>query len=281
MKQIISSLILTIMGFYGFSLYLNKELSLYIHPRFFEESLLASIVAILIGVVSLMYFFYKHKSELKVLKELINSRILIIVLLVFLSFIFSSLFIFIAALLVITPNKNLSKFLKNDLLGNSLVVGIILIGVTLPAKSLSSITASQRSIDLNSINLTQSTNTILSNFNKSTSNYSLGDWIALINYNPDPLFYKDKDVKISGFIYKPDNISLLGNEVLIARFIVTCCAVDARPVGLRLSLSQDYEYKQDEWIEVQGKFNINSENQLFIEPTNIIKINQPENPYIF
>mgnify|MGYP001355490754 CR=1 FL=1 len=283
MTRIISSITLLGMGIYGLLLAHNNKLGLYIHPRFFEESFIASIVAVLIGAVSLIYFIYKDRREFYQFKRLFNQKIMVIGVLIALSFLVNSLFLILAAFVVIVPFKYEDRFtriIKNDIFGTLLVLLVVLAGLFLPARGLSSITASQRSIDLNAINLTQTTASAIQNFSKSTSNYTLGDWIALQNYNPDPLFYKDKDVKISGFVYRPDNLHLDKDTFLVARFIITCCAVDARPVGLRVK-TNEYNPDQDEWVEVEGLFNVDENQNLIIEPKNIIKLEEPGNPYIF
>lgn len=280
MKEILSSILLIGMGAYGVILHSTNKLNLYIHPRFIEESFAASIVALLMGVLCFSYFSINNRKQLKDFEYLLNRKLISILLLIALSFLFNSLFLVIAAVLVFAPNKDLNKFFKNDIFGSLIAIGMVAVGILLPPKSLSSITASQRSIDLNSINLTQNTLSAVQNFNKSTANYSLGDWIAMQGFNPDPLFYKDKDVKISGFLYKPDNLNLDEDVYLIARFVVTCCAVDARPVGIKV-LIIDNEFKTDEWLEVTGKFDLDSNGELVINPDNIERINEPTNPYIF
>lgn len=277
--EILSTLLLIGMGSYGTVLYFSNKLGLYIHPRFFEESLAASILSLVIGFVSFWYII-REKNRFKIpLKNKLYTKIFLTLLLVALSFI-NSLFLIIAAFIIIAPDKNLNKLLaKNDLL-NILAIVIVLAGLVLPPRGLSSVTASQRSIDLNSINLTQNTISAIQNFNKSTTNYSLGDWIAMSGYNPDPYYYKDKEVKVSGFIYKPDNLNLKENQALIARFIITCCAVDARPVGLRFILDNN-EFEIDDWVEIQGVFDVTETEDLIIKTNSITKVDIPSNPYIY
>lgn len=280
MKEILSSVLLIGMGAYGIILYSTNKLSLYIHPRFFEESFAASIVALVMGVLCFSYFIVSNKNQFKVFKSIYNRKIVAIIVLIILSFIINSLFLVLAVVLVFSPNKELNKLFKNDIFGSLIAISMVGIGILLPPKSLSSITASQRSIDLNSINLTQNTLSAVQNFNKSTANYSLGDWIAMQGFNPDPLFYNDKDVKISGFLYKPENLNLDEDVYLIARFVITCCAVDARPVGLKVVIANN-EFSTDEWLEVTGKFGIDSNGELIVIPEKLERIEEPSNPYIF
>jgi len=276
MNKLLSSLTLIGMGAYGIILYQTSKLSLYIHPRFFEESYVASIVALIIGFVSFSYFVIKE-SKVDQFKSIINSKTATIILLLALSFVFGSIFLVLAAIVIVYPTK---RGYPSEFLSSIFIIVVVGIGVLLPPKSLSSITASQRSIDLNSINLTQDTISAVKNFNKSTSNYSLGDWIAMQNFNPDPNFYVDKEVKVSGFLYKPTSLNLPENTAVVARFIITCCAVDARPVGLKLTLVES-NVKVDDWIEVTGKFGLDTNGEIIIISENISKIEEPASPYIY
>lgn len=269
------------MGLYGVILFSQNKLGFYIHPRFFEESLLASIVAIIVGAFSIFIFFKEVNKKELIPKELVSQRTVLMLITILLSFIFNSLFLILSILILVSPNTLLNKLLKTDIFGNSLLVLMVGIGLLIPPQTLSSITASQRSIDLNAINLTQTTISAVQNFNKSTSNFSLGDWIAMQGFNPDPLFYENKEVKVSGFIYKPDSINMPENFALVARFIVTCCAVDARPVGLKFDKSNFQDFKEDQWVEVTGTFAVTENNELYIKPKEIKLIEIPSNPYIF
>ncbi len=248
------------------------------HPRFFEESYIASIVALIVGFISFTYFIINENNKTKHLAKYLNKKVLIIITSIILSFIFGNLFLLIALITIFYPDK---KGLPVEFVSTAFILLTVGIGIFLPPKTLSSITASQRSIDLNSINLTEESISAVQNFNKSTTNYSLGDWIAMQNFNPDPNFYIGKEVKVSGFLYKPSNLHLDTNTVIIARFIITCCAVDARPVGLRLNISNHSEFKENDWIEAVGKFNLDNNNELIIIPESINIIEEPSNPYIY
>jgi len=278
MNSLISAITLIGMGSYGLILYHSSKLGFYMHPRFFEESYIASIVALIVGFISFTYFIINENNKTKHLAKYLNKNLLIIITSIILSFIFGNLFLLIALITIFYPDK---KGLPVEFVSTAFILLTVGIGIFLPPKTLSSITASQRSIDLNSINLTEESISAVQNFNKSTTNYSLGDWIAMQNFNPDPNFYIGKEVKVSGFLYKPSNLHLDTNTVIIARFIITCCAVDARPVGLRLNISNHSEFKENDWIEAVGKFNLDNNNELIIIPESINIIEEPSNPYIY
>jgi uncharacterized repeat protein (TIGR03943 family) len=71
--------------------------------------------------------------------------------------------------------------------------------------------------------------------------------------------------------------------LLLSRFVLTCCAADAYPVGLPVKLKQDRQaYKPDTWLEVEGRMiteTLNGKRQLTVEATSLKPIPEPKNPY--
>ncbi|MEA5626619.1 TIGR03943 family putative permease subunit [Nostoc sp. UHCC 0251] len=112
---------------------------------------------------------------------------------------------------------------------------------------------------------------------------SLVDWVRTINVYPEPDAYTGQKVKVQGFVIHPPDI---GKEYLfLARFVLTCCAADAYPVGLPVKLQNNQErYSPDTWLEVEGQMmteNLADKRQLTIAATSLKKIPQPENPYSY
>ncbi len=280
MKKVLSFTILLLFGIYTLFLYSQNKLGLYIHPRFFEESFAAGLVAVFVGILGISISL-KQRNLARM--NFIDRKFLLIILMILFAVFINPLFCLFALIILFAPikDKRFDDFLKNEIISTLIVGSIALIGLLLPARGLSSITASQRSIDLNSINLTENNSASAQSFNKSTSKYSIGDWIASLAYNPDNEFYKAKEVNLTGFVYHPENQNLNEDTFLISRFIITCCAVDARPVGLKVKYSTwKDEFKQDEWVSVSGKFDINND-ELVIIPDKITQTDQPANPYIY
>lgn len=112
---------------------------------------------------------------------------------------------------------------------------------------------------------------------------SLVDWVRTLNVYPEPDSYTGQKVKVQGFVIHPADI---GKEyIFLARFVLTCCAADAYPIGLPVKLEQGQErYAPDIWLEIEGKMvteNINGKRQLTIAADSLKKIPQPENPYSY
>lgn len=160
------------------------------------------------------------------------------------------------------------------------LVFLLTSALLIPTKSLTSATVSQRSIDSGSIVSTQNSQPINTLFSGSSRGLKLADWSRLLATNSDPNYYLNRPAKISGFIYDPN----LGTDtVWMARFVLTCCAVDAQPIGVPVYIENWREtYEEDQWIEAKGEFLLKQTTGgeiLVLVPTTLNTIEQPRNPY--
>ncbi len=114
---------------------------------------------------------------------------------------------------------------------------------------------------------------------------TLVDWSRTLSVYPEPDAYTGQKAKVTGFVIHPPD---LGNEYLfLARFVLTCCAADAYPVGLPVKLKQGQtreEFKKDSWFEVEGKMStetLSGKRQLTIISNSLKAVSQPKNPYSY
>ncbi|KAB8334953.1 TIGR03943 family protein [Scytonema tolypothrichoides VB-61278] len=112
---------------------------------------------------------------------------------------------------------------------------------------------------------------------------TLVGWVRTLNVYPEPDAYTGQKVKVQGFVIHPPD---LGKEhLLLARFVITCCAADAYPVGLPVKLKESRDnYPADTWLEVEGQMvteNLANKRQLTIDATSLKKIPQPKDPYTY
>ncbi|MGG6292901.1 TIGR03943 family putative permease subunit [Leptolyngbya sp. AN02str] len=110
---------------------------------------------------------------------------------------------------------------------------------------------------------------------------SLIDWVRTLNVYPEPDAYTGQAANIEGFVIH--STELPDQYLMLARFVITCCAADVYPVALPVKLSASRtEYPPDRWFRVEGRMiteTLNEERQLVIEATNLVPIEEPENPY--
>jgi uncharacterized repeat protein (TIGR03943 family) len=112
---------------------------------------------------------------------------------------------------------------------------------------------------------------------------TLVDWVRTLNVYPEPDAYTGQRAKVQGFVIHPPD---LGKEYLfIARFVLTCCAADAYPIGLPVKLKEPRDkYPPDTWLEIEGQMvteTIKDKRQLTIAASSLRKIPQPKNPYSY
>ncbi len=110
---------------------------------------------------------------------------------------------------------------------------------------------------------------------------SLLDWVRTLNVYPEPDAYTGQNVKVQGFVvHSPE---LPPEYFLLSRFVITCCAADAYPVGLPVKIAQNRQaYAPDTWLEVAGKMtteNLAGKRQLTIQASSLKQIPEPKNPY--
>jgi len=110
---------------------------------------------------------------------------------------------------------------------------------------------------------------------------SLLDWVRTLNVYPEPDAYTGQKVKVQGFVIHPPELP--PEYMLLSRFVITCCAADAYPVGLPVKLTQNRQaYSPDTWLEVEGKMtteNLGGKRQLTIQASSLKQIPEPKNPY--
>jgi putative membrane protein len=117
---------------------------------------------------------------------------------------------------------------------------------------------------------------------------SLIEWVRTLNAYPEPDAYTGQPVKVTGFVVQLPQLP--DNYLLISRFILTCCAVDAYPVGLPVKLSGSRgQYPNDTWLEITGEMATESlpvevgksttRRQLVIKAKSVKSIPTPVDPY--
>jgi uncharacterized repeat protein (TIGR03943 family) len=110
---------------------------------------------------------------------------------------------------------------------------------------------------------------------------SLVDWIRTINVYPEPDKHAGQKVKVQGFVMHPKDMRK--EYFMLSRFVITCCAADAYPIGLPVKLKENSDkYQSDKWFEVEGKMitdTIAGKRHTTIEASSLKEIPQPKNPY--
>ncbi len=121
------------------------------------------------------------------------------------------------------------------------------------------------------------------------------DWVRTLDVFPDPSDYIGQTVNVDGFVIPqalladpvdPDSGTTPEGEDLfwIARFLISCCAADAYPVGLPVIWSQATTLQADTWLGVKGTMVLDERGgsrRLAIQATSVTPIPTPANPYAY
>ncbi|WP_016949065.1 TIGR03943 family protein [Anabaena sp. PCC 7108] len=112
---------------------------------------------------------------------------------------------------------------------------------------------------------------------------SLIDWVRILNVYPEPDAYTGQKVKVQGFVIHPPELEK--DHLILARFVITCCAADVYPAGLPVKVpDNNQQYPADTWLEVEGQMiteTVANKRQLTIKANSLKKIPQPKNPYSY
>jgi len=112
---------------------------------------------------------------------------------------------------------------------------------------------------------------------------SLIDWVRTLNVYPEPDAYAGQKVKVQGFVVYPPGLP--DSYLMITRFTIIHCALDAYPVGLPVKLPQSRTaFAPDTWLEIRGQMiseTLANKRQLVIEAASLQPIPAPKNPYAY
>ncbi|PLS09671.1 TIGR03943 family putative permease subunit [Neobacillus cucumis] len=90
-----------------------------------------------------------------------------------------------------------------------------------------------------------------------------------------------KTVTTKGFVYREKEF--MQNQVIVARFGITCCVADASVYGM-MAKGEVAALPKDKWVQVTGKIEqtqFNGETIPFIKINQLSKITAPQQPYVF
>ncbi|MFJ4222533.1 TIGR03943 family putative permease subunit [Curtobacterium luteum] len=158
-------------------------------------------------------------------------------------------------------------------------IGVTVAMLVLPPATLSARTARQRSVDAATLsNATGAQGvSLLGSDAVDTSDYGVKDWAALIRQSTDTSALVGKRVELSGFVVPAGDGSFT-----LTRFVISCCAVDAQPVGLGVTTT-DAVPDADRWVTVRGSLVANPDQsaaaRIVVKASSVRQIAQPSDPY--
>jgi uncharacterized repeat protein (TIGR03943 family) len=160
-----------------------------------------------------------------------------------------------------------------------LLLGVAVLGFLLPPRLFASDLARQRSLN----ELTALERGQIQSFRPSRppEERTLTDWVRTLNVYPEPDAYTGQPVRVEGFVLLPPDLPK--DTFLLSRFVLTCCAADAYPIGVPvLPPPGSPRHRPDTWLRVEGQMQtvtLAGQRQVAIAARKIEPIPAPRNPY--
>jgi uncharacterized repeat protein (TIGR03943 family) len=102
----------------------------------------------------------------------------------------------------------------------------------------------------------------------------------------NPNFYKGQRVIVTGMILRDEQLKphFGGRDTAVYRFLINCCAADALPLAIALDSDQTDAFANDQWVQVDGIFDlqqINGKPVPMVSKPLIKPVEAPAVPYLF
>jgi uncharacterized repeat protein (TIGR03943 family) len=107
-----------------------------------------------------------------------------------------------------------------------------------------------------------------------TTTFGIGDWASVFATATNTAAYDGADVTLTGFV-TPGSGS---DGVNLTRLVITHCVIDAQTATLPVEVDPG-KYKTGQWVEITGTVRADADGALHIEPTDVVAIDEPGDPY--
>lgn len=157
-----------------------------------------------------------------------------------------------------------------------LVATVALLALFIPPTTLSDTLAGSRlQRTSNAPTTAQST---FDTFSADLTRFDVRDWSAFLSSGPPANGVVGKKADVIGFIFNEND------QRFIARYQLTCCAVDATPLAIPLADNDKLDTISDgEWLQLQGEM-VSTDSQTYqyqLLPQSFTVIDEPEQAYVY
>ena len=111
---------------------------------------------------------------------------------------------------------------------------------------------------------------------------SINRWKTAINSCKQASYFNNTDISITGFVSNGLLKNYGYNYFYIARYVISCCAVDSVPMRILVEKNFFIDYPDGTWLTVKGKLSqkvVNGQAEYVITDARADKIDQPKYPY--
>ena len=117
---------------------------------------------------------------------------------------------------------------------------------------------------------------------EGSSTISINRWETAINSCKQTSYFDNTDISITGFVSNGLLQNYGYNYFYIARYVISCCAVDSVPMKILVEKNFFIDYPDGTWLTVKGKLSqkvVNGQAEYVITDARATKIDQPKYPY--
>jgi putative membrane protein len=153
-------------------------------------------------------------------------------------------------------------------------------GFLLPPQPLSYVTAAQRGVQ--ALTASRGDTPPAPRTGGRPETFTILDWVLAFQADPEPGRHAGKPVRVTGFVLRDDRLP--PDVFLVARFLLTCCAVDAQPLGLPVRAGAARMPDAGRWVTVDGIWDVTEiagTRRAVILPRSVEPTARPEEPYLY
>ncbi|MCK9266675.1 TIGR03943 family protein [bacterium] len=106
--------------------------------------------------------------------------------------------------------------------------------------------------------------------------FNLKQLLSLANNEPEKI--DGLQVVVEGFAFKDE--TLQAGSIMLVRFLITCCAADATPLGIEVYPDENSNFSPDMWVRVFGTIGF-EKGVPVIKQANVTQSPKPSNVYLY
>jgi uncharacterized repeat protein (TIGR03943 family) len=165
--------------------------------------------------------------------------------------------------------------------GATLVLLPIVLGLLVPPKPLGAAAMVNRDVSIKSLTsaAAPNSNQVLA---KPKAEKNILDWLIEFRSTSDLSAFNGQQAKVVGFVYRDERFGR--DQFMVSRFVLSCCAADAAPLGLLVQAPESGSFADDQWVEVTGAFEAGQfagEAMPILLAETIKPTDIPEQPYLY
>jgi uncharacterized repeat protein (TIGR03943 family) len=162
-----------------------------------------------------------------------------------------------------------------------LVILPIVLGLLVPPRPLGAAAMSSREVSVKSLTSAAAPGqkSVLA---KPKSDKNILDWLIEFRSANDPAAFSGEEVRLIGFVYRDERFET--DQFMVCRFVISCCAADAAPLGLIVRWPETDSLAEDQWVEVKGYLEpgrFEDEEMPIIFAESVTSADIPDQPYLY